>query len=226
MIDNDRPKSIPLNMPKYRKYWYKLTTQRIFCLFNQNANKTVDFQRRQFLLTSTKLLASIAAGFAFVPFISSWLPSYRLKRSPTNIEIDLRTLAAGQKKSVIWCGKPVWIIHRTPEMLAQLLQPNLKLRDPDSLVNQQPANAKNVYRSVNPAYLVVVAICTHLSCIPAYKPDGDLLMGNHLPGFYCPCHGSYFDLAGRVVKGVPAPINLEIPPYHFINDHLIVIGEQ
>ncbi|KTD25532.1 ubiquinol--cytochrome c reductase, iron-sulfur subunit [Legionella maceachernii] len=140
--------------------------------------------------------------------------------------VDLSKLEPGQQVTVEWRGKPVWIIRRTKEMLAQINGHDAQLRDPESLVEQQPSYAKNQYRSINPEYLVLVGICTHLGCSPKYTPTKNEL-GSHWPGgFYCPCHGSTFDLAGRVFKGVPAPINLEVPPYQFISENVIVIGQD
>ena len=123
-------------------------------------------------------------------------------------------------------GKPVWILRRTPDMLLQLQKVNPFLRDPDSLVPQQPSLAKNVFRSIKPDYLVLVGLCTHLGCSPKYKQAEQGSTSDDAGGFYCPCHGSRFDLSGRVFKQVPAPINLLVPPYRFISDKVIVIGED
>jgi ubiquinol-cytochrome c reductase iron-sulfur subunit len=142
------------------------------------------------------------------------------------VQVDLSKLEPGQQVTVAWQGKPVWIIRRTKTMLEQLALDEALLRDPNSLVDQQPEYAKNRYRSINPEYLVLIGICTHLGCSPKYTPEVNEL-GPHWPGgFFCPCHGSTFDLAGRVFKGVPAPINLQVPPYKFISEHVIVIGEE
>ncbi|KTD33339.1 ubiquinol--cytochrome c reductase, iron-sulfur subunit [Legionella nautarum] len=188
--------------------------------------ETVDEQRRRFLLVTTGVLGGIGAACALTPFISSWLPSAKAQAEGAPVQVDLSRLEPGQQVTVEWQGKPVWIIRRTKKMLAQLVGHDAQLRDPQSLVEQQPAYAKNQYRSINPEYLVLIGICTHLGCAPKYRPAANEF-GPHWPGgFYCPCHGSTFDLAGRVFKGVPAPINLEVPPYRFINSSTIVIGEE
>jgi ubiquinol-cytochrome c reductase iron-sulfur subunit len=196
---------------------------------NQEDNpnpEAVDEQRRRFLLVTSGVLGGIGAACALTPFISSWLPSAKAQAEAAPVQVDLSRLEPGQQATVEWQGKPVWIIRRTKKMLAQLAGHDAQLRDPQSLVEQQPDYAKNQYRSINPEYLVLIGICTHLGCAPKYRPDKNEL-GPHWPGgFYCPCHGSTFDLAGRVFKGVPAPINLEVPPYRFIDDQTIVIGEE
>ncbi|WP_035918167.1 ubiquinol-cytochrome c reductase iron-sulfur subunit [Legionella fairfieldensis] len=192
-----------------------------------NADKEViDEQRRQFLLTATKVLGGVSAACMLTPLVSSWLPSAKARAGGAPVQVDLSQLEPGQQVTVEWRGKPVWIIRRTREMLQHLAGHEQTLRDPDSLVDQQPAYAKNRYRSINPEYLVLIGICTHLGCVPKYTPVKEELGSNWPGGFYCPCHGSSFDLAGRVFKGVPAPINLEVPPYRFINEKTIVIGEE
>jgi ubiquinol-cytochrome c reductase iron-sulfur subunit len=182
--------------------------------------------RRRFLVSATTVLGGIAALFASVPFISSWLPSAKAQASGSPVEVDISNLTPGQMLVVEWRGKPVWIIHRTKEMLALLTKHNQLLRDPDSKVDQQPQYADNIYRSIKPEYLVLIGICTHLGCSPKYEPLLGEVSTNWPGGFYCPCHGSMFDLSGRVFKGVPAPINLEVPPYRFLSDKVILIGEN
>ncbi len=186
----------------------------------------VDHDRRQFLLTSTCVLGGVGALCAFTPFISSWLPSAKAQAAGAPVEVDLSKIEPGQQVTVEWRGKPVWIIRRTLDMLKKLGNTKEKLRDPDSLVEQQPPYAQNPVRSIKPEYLVLVGICTHLGCSPKYKPYEKELGPEWLGGFYCPCHGSTFDLAGRVFKGVPAPINLEVPPHRFVSEHLVIIGED
>ncbi|CAN5438935.1 ubiquinol-cytochrome c reductase iron-sulfur subunit [soil metagenome] len=185
--------------------------------FNQN--------RRRFLVAITTLVGSIGAFFAAIPFLSSWLPSAQAKAAGAPLEVDISHLAPGGLMIVEWRGKPIWIIRRTQEMLAHLTGHNGSLRDPNSLVDQQPPFADNIYRSIKPEYLVLVGICTHLGCSPTFKPNVGELSANWPGGFYCPCHGSTFDLSGRVFKGVPAPTNLVVPPYRFLGDNRIVIGE-
>jgi ubiquinol-cytochrome c reductase iron-sulfur subunit len=185
-----------------------------------------DTKRRRFLVSLTTLIAAVGAVFASVPFISAWLPSARAKAAGGPVQVDLTGLEPGNMMTVEWRGKPVWIIHRTDEMIQNLKSNTSKLRDPESKVEQQPDSARNTYRSLRPEVLVLIGICTHLGCAPTYRPQLNELGPDWPGGFYCPCHGSTFDLAGRVFKGVPAPINLEVPPYHYLNDNTILIGEN
>ena len=183
--------------------------------------------RRRFLLGATCVLGSIGAVCALAPFAASWLPSAKALSAAGPVEVDLSAMQPGEQIIVPWKGKPVWIIRRSKAMLDHLVHSDeAQLRDPHSLVDQQPPYATNKYRSIHPEYLVLVGICTHLGCSPKYKPNlGDL--GPDWPGgFFCPCHGSTFDLAGRVFKGVPAPINLQVPPHRFVNAHTLIIGED
>ncbi len=182
--------------------------------------------RRRFLSIVTTLMAGIGIAASTIPFLSAWKPTPNKIKETASLEVDLEALASGESMVVAWQNKPIWIIHRTQTMLDTLSQVRPLLRDPNSLVNQQPRYAKNEYRSLNPEYLIVIGLCTHLGCSPLYKPQRGELNSQWPGGFFCPCHGSTFDLAGRVMKGVPAPINLEIPPYRFINAHTIVIGED
>lgn len=197
---------------------------------NQDVDKKKDSEpdeeRRRFLLTSTCVLGGVGAVCALTPFVASWLPSAKAQAAGAPVEVDLSKMQPGEQAIVEWRGKPVWIIRRTKEMLQHLSGDQSELRDPESLVEQQPEYAKNNYRSINPEYLVLIGICTHLGCSPKYKPYLGELGPDWPGGFLCPCHGSTFDLAGRVFKGVPAPINLEVPPYRFVNEHTIVIGED
>lgn len=186
----------------------------------------VDPERRQFLAILTGLIAAIGACFAAIPFISAWKPSARAKAAGAPVEADISHLQPGERMVVSWRGKPVWIIRRTDNMLRALNQHNDKLRDPLSKIEQQPDYAGNPYRSIHPEYLVLIGICTHLGCSPNYVPGIGELGPNWPGGFYCPCHGSTFDLAGRVFEGVPAPINLEVPPYKFVSKTKLLIGED
>ena len=190
------------------------------------AEETIDKQRRRFLLTTTGVIGGVGALCALTPFVSSWMPSAKAQAAGAPVQVDLSKMEPGQQVTVPWRGKPVWIIRRTKDMLKHLEDDRALLRDPDSIVEQQPEYAKNKYRSIKAEYLVLVGICTHLGCSPKYKPNIQELGPDWPGGFYCPCHGSTFDLAGRVFKGVPAPINLEVPPYRYISDHVIVIGEE
>nr|WP_316409755.1 ubiquinol-cytochrome c reductase iron-sulfur subunit [Legionella israelensis] len=185
-----------------------------------------DEDRRKFLVATTSVLGGVGAVCALSPFVSSWFPSAKAQAAGAPVEVDLSKLEPGQQVTVEWRGKPVWIIRRTKEMLDQITGHSEFLRDPESLVDQQPEYAQNKYRSIKPEYLVLIGICTHLGCVPKYNPEEKSLGQDWPGGFFCPCHGSKFDLSGRVFKGVPAPINLEVPPYHFIDEHVIVIGES
>jgi ubiquinol-cytochrome c reductase iron-sulfur subunit len=190
------------------------------------SDDSVNDQRRQFLLMTTSVLGGVGAVCALSPFVASWMPSAKAEAAGAPVQVDLSRLEPGQQVTVEWRGKPVWIIRRTTDMLKHLAGHDEVLRDPNSLVEQQPSYAKNNVRSIKPEYLVLVGICTHLGCSPKYKPFEKELGPDWPGGFYCPCHGSTFDLAGRVFKGVPAPINLEVPPHRFVSDHVIIIGEE
>jgi ubiquinol-cytochrome c reductase iron-sulfur subunit len=155
-------------------------------------------------------------------------PSAKARAAGAPVRADISKLEPGQMIRVKWRGKPVWLVKRTDEMLEGLPALDTELRDPDSLQPQQPPYAQNEFRSIKPQILVTVGICTHLGCSPTYRPDvGAADLGADWPGgFFCPCHGSRFDLAGRVFKGVPAPLNLEIPPHRYLSDTELVIGED
>lgn len=187
---------------------------------------TVDEERRCFLRRATATVGGIGLAASSVPFISYWLPSADVEASGGPVQVDLTPLQPTQQLTVVWRGKPVWVIRRTQAMLDSLSKLNNELRDPFSESDQQPPYAKNIYRSIKPEFFIAVGICTHLGCIPTYRPDVGGVSPHWLGGFYCPCHGSTYDLAGRVFKGVPAPLNLDIPPYGYINDNLIIIGED
>ena len=187
-----------------------------------------DNERRRMLTTVTTGVGLVGAGALAVPFVASMTPSARAKAAGAPVEVDISRLSEGQMLAVEWRGKPVWIIRRTPEMLEDLAQIREKLSDPDSEVEtQQPAYAKNNYRSIKPEVLVVLGVCTHLGCAPTKKFEQGKASGvsdDWVGGFFCPCHGSSFDLAGRVYRNVPAPTNLEVPPYSFLSDDRVLIG--
>ena len=188
----------------------------------------VDNKKRRFLIGATTVVGGIGAGAAAVPFAMSFWPSERAKAAGAPVEQDISKLEPGQQIKVEWRGKVVWIINRTPAMLATLPKLDDKVADPQSDVDHQPPYAKNEDRSRKPEIFVAVGICTHLGCSPTFRPEvapADL-GPDWLGGFFCPCHQSKFDLAGRVYKGVPAPTNLIIPPYRFVTDTTIVIGED
>ena len=190
-----------------------------------DTKETIDEERRHLLGTGVRIMGCLGITCAAIPFLSSLQPNKQILANNQPIDIDLSHLQPGQQMTLQWRGKPIWILRRTQAMLAQLQQPNPDLRDPNSLVDQQPAFAQNAWRSLRPEYLVLVGVCTHLGCIPEYRDD-DPIFTAHAGGYYCPCHGSRFDLAGRVYRHVPAPINLEVPPYRFINAHTIRLGES
>lgn len=191
------------------------------------ANHGVDRGRRRFLTATTAVVGAVGAGFVAVPFIKSWKPSARAQVAGAPVQQDISKLEVGQRLIVRWRGQPVWVVRRSPEQLAAL--PNLdgQLRDPASEnADQQPAYAANAYRSIKAEYAVLVGICTHLGCSPTFVPEmqPQAFDPEWKGGFYCPCHNSRFDLAGRVYKGVPAPENLKVPPYRFVDDYHILIG--
>ncbi|TCO80158.1 ubiquinol-cytochrome c reductase iron-sulfur subunit [Plasticicumulans lactativorans] len=187
----------------------------------------VDLGRRRFLTATATVVGGVGAAFVAVPFLKSWSPSERAQAAGAPVEADISKLEAGQIMTVEWRGKPVWLVRRTKAMLDALPTLDGQLRDPKStVVEQQPAYAKNEFRSIKPELLVLVGICTHLGCSPTFRPDiapADLGPG-WKGGFFCPCHGSRFDLAGRVFQGVPAPLNLEVPPYKFLSDTRLIVG--
>jgi len=184
----------------------------------------IDNKRRDFLVKATTVVGAVGVCAAAVPFVSSMMPAADVRAAGAPVRVDISKLKPGEQLTVEWRGKPVWIIRRTPEALAGLEKIERELRDPKSNVEQQPDYARNTHRSIKPEYLVLVGICTHLGCAPTYRPDKGGISTDWKGGFYCSCHGSTFDLAGRVFKGVPAPINLEVPRYAFINDNEILIG--
>ncbi|NDF70471.1 MAG: ubiquinol-cytochrome c reductase iron-sulfur subunit [Betaproteobacteria bacterium] len=186
----------------------------------------VDTSKRRFLLAATGAVGGVAAAGVAIPFVGSMLPSAKAKAAGAPIEVDVSKLEPGAQLTVEWRGKPVWIVRRTPEMIAQLDQNADKLSDPGSEAQQQPEYCKNKTRSLKPEYLVVVGVCTHLGCSPTFRADkGAADLGGDWPGgYYCPCHGSRFDLAGRVFKNVPAPVNLVVPPHRYISDAVLLVG--
>ena len=188
----------------------------------------VDRSKRRFLIAATTAVGGVAAVGVAVPFLASMLPSQRAKAAGAPVEVDISKVEPGMILSVEWRGKPVWIVNRTKEMLDLMSKIDDKLTDPKCEVPQQPAYCKNATRSIKPNILVAVGICTHLGCSPTFRKDvGAADLGADWPGgFFCPCHGSRFDLAGRVFKGVPAPINLEIPPHMYLSDSRILVGND
>jgi len=183
---------------------------------------------RRSLLVATAAIGGAASAGAAVPFVTSWFPSERARAAGAPIEVDISTLAPGELGIFEWRGKPVWVFRRSKEMLDTLRRVDAKVSDPKSEVPQQPEYAKNDHRSLKPEVMVVVGVCTHLGCSPKEKgPDAKAELGADWEGgFYCPCHGSKFDLAGRVYKGAPAPTNLEVPPHTYLSDGRILVGDD
>ena len=184
--------------------------------------------RRRFLITATSMAGGIAGVAWMTPFILSMMPSERAKAAGAPVEVDISKLEPGMLLLVEYRGKPVWVLNRTSEMLASLTKLDSKLADPNSEREQQPEYAKNETRSIKPEILVAVGICTHLGCSPVFRKEispADL-GPDWLGGFFCPCHGSKFDLAGRVYKNVPAPTNLVVPPHIYLSENLLLIGSE
>ncbi len=193
-----------------------------------SCDEKVDCGRRR-LIVATATVGGVAGVAAAVPFLASFAPSERAKSAGAPVEVDISKLAPGQMMTVEWRGKPVWIIHRTKEMLDGLRKIDDKVSDPKSDRNQQPEYAKNDTRSIKPEYMVAVGICTHLGCSPSDKFKTGAESGidaDWQGGFLCPCHGSTFDLAGRVFKNKPAPDNLPVPPHKYLSDTRLLIGED
>ena len=193
---------------------------------NEDDVDRIDRNRRHFLTVATVATGVVGAGFAMYPFLASLKPSARAQALGAPVEVAIGSLQPGEMVRVLWRGKLVFVLRRTEEMLGRLPENPDRLADPDSLVvEQQPNYTANATRSVKPEYLVVEGSCTHLGCAPL--EDFDLRPSESwLGGFFCPCHGSKFDLAGRVYKGVPAPTNLRVPPHRFVRDDLILIGQD
>ena len=193
------------------------------------SDQNIDKGKRRMLTLATSAIGAVGVGFAVTPFILSMTPSARAKAAGAPVEVDISKLEEGVLLTIEWRGKPVWIVKRTPAMMESIKQSNDLVSDPNSEVEMQPAYAQNLDRSQSkhPEISVLVGICTHLGCSPLEKfavgPASD--MGNDwLGGYFCPCHGSKFDIAGRVYKNVPAPTNLEVPPYQYLTESQILIG--
>jgi ubiquinol-cytochrome c reductase iron-sulfur subunit len=197
---------------------------------SQTADSPIDESRRKFLTAATSATAAVGVVFAAAPFIESWAPSERAKALGVPISVPLANLEPGQMLTYVWRLKPIYIIRRTAEMVAQLSAHDAQLKDPKSADSDQPAYAQNEQRSRRPDIMVMIGICTHLGCLPkAHFDVGDPTpsLGPTWPGgFLCPCHGSRFDLAGRVFDGSPASVNLVIPPYSFPDDNTLLVGDD
>ncbi|HWJ94844.1 MAG TPA: ubiquinol-cytochrome c reductase iron-sulfur subunit [Telluria sp.] len=184
--------------------------------------------RRKFLIASTAGVGTVGLVATAIPFFESMAPSERARAAGAPTEVDISRIAPGALATVEWRGKPVWVLHRTQPMIAALGNHDAVLADPQSTTDQQPAYAKNPMRSIRPDFVVLTAICTHLGCVPVFRaePDAPDLPPGWPGGFYCPCHGSMFDLAGRVFRNVPAPRNLEVPPHLFQGNKLVIGAES
>lgn len=192
-------------------------------------NKEINQGRRRFLSLATAGAGGVAALGVATPLVASWFPSEKAKAAGASVEVDISKIEPGQLLTAEWRGKPIFVLNRTEAQLKDLPTLDGELTDPASKEDQQPASCQNPERSIKPNLWVAIGICTHLGCSPTYRPDvgaADLGGGSWKGGFFCPCHGSKFDLAGRVFKGVPAPTNLVIPPYKYLNDKLILVGEE
>ena len=191
------------------------------------SDETVNTGRRRFLTTATSVVGVAGAVGIATPFLGSWQPSAKAKAAGAPVKADISKLEPGQMIVVEWRGKPVYVVNRTQEMLDNLPKLNGDLKDPESVISKQPAYISAVDRALRSELLVVEGLCTHLGCAPKYRPEvgaADLGGDAWLGGFFCPCHGSKFDLAGRVYAGVPASTNLVVPPYSFESDRVLVIG--
>ncbi|MGZ8184895.1 MAG: ubiquinol-cytochrome c reductase iron-sulfur subunit [Methylobacter sp.] len=191
-------------------------------------NEGVDKSKRQFLTSALTVVGAVGTGYIAVPFLAQMQPSVKAMAAGAPVEVDISKIEPGQLLRVAWRGKPVWILNRTPPVLETLKTLDDQLRDPLSQESIQPDSAKNPVRSIKPEIFVALGLCTHLGCSPTFRPEiaPNDLGPNWKGGFFCPCHGSRFDLAGRVYRGVPAPTNLEIPPYRYVTDTQLIIGES
>ena len=193
------------------------------------STEDVNTGRRRFLIGATSAVGAVGAVGVAVPFVKSWNPSAKAKTAGAPVQFDLSKLEPGQMATVAWRGKPVFVLQRTKEAMATLTDPLIvdQLRDPDSDQSIQPPYTKNNTRSraQKPELVVLIGLCTHLGCVPLYRPGVEPAnSGEDWTGFYCPCHGSKYDMAGRIYSGMPAPINLDIPPYYFESENILAIG--
>ncbi len=188
----------------------------------------INQNRRRMLTVATAGAGALGTAAMVVPFGMSWMPSARARAAGAPVEVDISLLEEGQQLTVEWRGKPVWIVRRPAQVTDALASLDTKLADPDSNYDQQPSYAKNAHRSIRDDISVLVGICTHLGCSPKYRPElaPEDLGADWQGGYFCACHGSRFDLAGRVYKGVPAPTNLVVPPHQYLSDNILLIGDD
>ena len=188
---------------------------------------TVDSSRRHFLIKATTTLTVVGAASTAMPFLASWQPTAQTRVAGRPAEVDVSKLADGEGVKILWRGTPIWIVRRSAAVTAQLASLSGELKDPDTAGSEQPVYVSNGTRSRRADIMVLTAVCTHLGCIPELKSADDATLGaGMLSGFVCPCHGSRFDAAGRVLKGSPASINLAIPPHYFVSDAVLVVGAE
>jgi ubiquinol-cytochrome c reductase iron-sulfur subunit len=192
------------------------------------SEQTIDLGKRRFLTGATSVVGAVGVGFVATPFLATWMPSARAKAAGAPVDVDVSKLEEGQMMRALWRKKPIWVFRRNETEIANLAKLDNSLVDPKNTNKaQQPEYAANATRSIKPEIAVIIGICTHLGCSPTYRPEvgaADLGGDSWLGGFYCPCHGSRFDLSGRVFQNVPAPTNLVIPPHHYVSDDLLRIG--
>jgi ubiquinol-cytochrome c reductase iron-sulfur subunit len=188
------------------------------------ADDEVDLSRRKFLTQATIATGAVGAAFAAVPFLESWSPSERTRAEGAPAELDLAKLEPGQMTTLVWRRSPIYVVRRTPDMVTRIAGHDDQLKDPTSRYSEQPPYAKNPLRSRTPELLVLIGTCTHLGCLPKQRFDKGELYPSWPGGFFCPCHGSRFDLAGRVFDGSPASINLQVPPYSYPNARTLLVG--
>jgi len=188
----------------------------------------VDNNRRHFLTLATAVVGGIGVAAVATPFFASMRPSAKARLAGAPVEVDVSKLEEGERITLSWRGRPVQVVRRGEETISKLSEIRDRLRDPDSEDSDQPEYAANEHRSLKPEFLVMVAVCTHLGCSPQFRPEiGDAGLGSDWPGgYFCACHGSRFDLAGRVYRNVPAPRNMDIPPHHFVDDGTLIVGED
>lgn len=189
-------------------------------------NDGVNTARRRFLVTATSVVGAAGAVGAAVPFVGSWFPSAKARAAGAPVKVNISKIEPGQQMIAQWRGQPVFIVRRTPEILSSLSKLIGELSDPDSKDSIQPAYVDPVVRSIRPDILLLIGICTHLGCSPTFRPEvAPVDLGKDwVGGYFCPCHGSRYDLAGRVYKAQPAPLNLPVPPHSYESDSIIVIG--
>lgn len=189
------------------------------------SNAPVNNGRRRFLTAATSVVGGVGVVGVAVPFIGSWNPSARAKAAGAPVEVNVGKIEPGQLIRAEWRGKPVYVVRRTEQTVADLAKIDDQLRDPNSEEPQQPEYAKNAHRSIKPEFMVALGVCTHLGCAPTYrKGDFNEIVEGVTDGFFCPCHGSKFDMAGRVFQGVPAPTNLVVPEHSFPDDNTLLVG--